>query len=158
MCQLDSTDFLAELRSRCNPQNIEAMCQRTLSTPDLPSHTISTLLLPPRADWWRPEAACLFLFWFSRQKLIACFLALADSQISLRADFNYPFLRGRWFFRQKPRRFAEPWATNLLTWALGAKSEVCNWKSHKKPFVDIFFHVQKCTLRSCEAYPLMIWW
>ena len=61
MYQLDSTDFFC-IRSRCNPNNIEAVCQRTLSTPDFPSHTISTLL--PKADWWKPETACVFLFCF----------------------------------------------------------------------------------------------
>jgi len=54
-----------------SPQNIEAVCQRNLSTPDFPPHTISTLL--PKADWWKLETACVFLFLFSRQKLIAFF-------------------------------------------------------------------------------------
>jgi hypothetical protein len=54
-----------------SPQNIEAVCQRTLSTPDFPPHTISTLL--PKPDWWKLETTCVFLFLFSRQKLIAFF-------------------------------------------------------------------------------------
>ena len=77
MYQLDSTDFVC-IRSRCNPNNIEAVCQNPFSSRFPLTH--NEYIVAEGGLVETGNSLC-FSFLFSRQALIAFFLAMADSQI-----------------------------------------------------------------------------